>query len=49
MRLSVNHMGPRCGVCRWRFPYAPLLCGCSVMRNAWTDRPPVAADQPAMV
>jgi hypothetical protein len=49
VRLSVGHMGPLCGVCRWRFPYAPLPCGCSIMRNAWLDRAPVAANQPAMV
>jgi hypothetical protein len=49
MRLSVGYRGLQCGVCRWRLPYAPLPCGCSVMRNAWPDRPPIAADQPAMV
>src|SRR5262249_43035628 len=47
VRLSVGYTSPQCGVCRWCFPYAPLLCGCSVRRNAWPDRPPAAADQPA--
>ena len=27
VRLSVRHTGPPCGVCRWRFPYAPLPWG----------------------
>src|SRR4029453_1541535 len=47
VRLSVGHTSPQCGVCRWCFPYAPLLCGCSVRRNVRPDRPPAAADQPA--
>jgi hypothetical protein len=47
VRLSVGHTSPQCGVCRWCFPYVPLLCGCSVRCNAWPDYPPAAADQPA--
>ena len=49
VRLSVSHTSPQCGVCHWCFPYAPLLCGCSVRRKAWPDRPPAAADQPTTV